>query len=209
MRIRRRWPFSRQNVGRFELLRAFSEPFSLAHGPKSLGGVINLVRYGRHLLALSILEAKREPVDPELLSWCAYTCGGAGPGGRPSGRARPGALRLLFYVLRRWPQQVRQREEGTGKLALHDAAWGWAPVEAAVLLTAAHPKALEDRRNEAREAPHELGRYVHGRRFNWPDAAEMKARYQIVGPSPMDSYSETFVERPHFVGTNTINIPIN
>eukprot|EP00913_Durusdinium_trenchii_P012383 g11624.t1 len=126
------------------------------------GGLINLVRRGRHKLAHGILiyyhvpEAARwmqrfqDLMKPELLSWVAYTSGGAGPGTRPNGCPAPGALRLLWHVIKQRPGQARCRDPDTGKLPLHDAAWGHAPPEVAILLAACFPAGLKDRRNRSR-----------------------------------------------------------
>jgi len=153
--------------------------------PKDLfldgGGLCNLVRRGRHKLAHAVLtNSRKEEVeelvsDGELLSWVAYSSGGARQGSRPDGRPLPGALRLLWELILRNPGQVQRRDPDTGKLPLHDAAWGHAPFEAAVMIAAAFPAAVQDRRNRGRESPADLGHYVHPK-FSWPSSDELTAR---------------------------------
>jgi len=142
------------------------------------GGLCNLVRRGRHKLAhiLMISDRRKElSMESEFLSWIAYTSGGARQGNSPNGRAMPGALRLLWDVILREPRQVRRRDPQTGKLPLHDAAWGHSPIEAAVMIAAAFPLAIQDRQNRSLESPVDVGRYCH-RKFSWPEAEELKAR---------------------------------
>lgn len=145
------------------------------------GGLCNLVRRGRHKLAHAVLlnstAALREELtaDVELLSWVAYTSGGARQGSRPDGRPVPGALRLLWEMILRQPQQVCRRDPQTGKLPLHDAAWGMAPFQAAVMLAAVAPASVQDRRNRGCESPHDVGRYVHPG-FSWPSPEQLMAR---------------------------------
>eukprot|EP00435_Cladocopium_sp_Y103_P035884 s2526_g9.t1 len=145
------------------------------------GGLCNLVRRGRHKLAHAVLlnsTAKvREELtaDVELLSWVAYTSGGARQGSRPDGRPVPGALRLLWEMILRQPQEVQRRDPQTGRLPLHDAAWGMAPFEAAVMLAAAFPASIQDRKNRGCESPHDLGRYVHPN-FSWQCSEQLMAR---------------------------------
>ncbi|CAK9034277.1 unnamed protein product [Durusdinium trenchii] len=138
------------------------------------GGLINLVRRGRHKLAHGILvNSSEDLMKPELLSWVAYTSGGAGPGTRPNGCPAPGALRLLWHVIKQRPGQARCRDPDTGKLPLHDAAWGHAPPEVAILLAACFPAGLKDRRNRSLESPEDLGRYVHSN-FSWPSTDQLE-----------------------------------
>lgn len=144
------------------------------------GGLINLVRRGRHKLAHGILvNSSEDLMKPELLSWVAYTSGGAGPGTRPNGCPAPGALRLLWHVIKQRPGQARCRDPDTGKLPLHDAAWGHAPPEVAILLAACFPAGLKDRRNRSLESPEDLGRYVHSN-FSWPSTDQLEARAKRV-----------------------------
>eukprot|EP00439_Symbiodinium_sp_Y106_P080319 s1163_g19.t1 len=114
-------------------------------------GLTSLVRRGRHNFAMFALDSSPDIKDPgellagsELLSWVAYTSGGARSGGVATGKPLPGALGLLWRLIRLCPQQARRRDPETGKLPLHDAAWGHAPFEAAVMLAAATPSALTD-----------------------------------------------------------------
>lgn len=145
------------------------------------GGLCNLVRRGRHKLAHAVLLSSTATVreeltgDAELLPWVAYTSGGARQGSRPDGRPVPGALRLLWEMILRQPQQVRRRDPQTGKLPLHDAAWGMAPFEVAVMLAAAFPASVQDRKNRGCESPHDVGRYVHPG-FAWPCSEQLMAR---------------------------------
>jgi len=142
------------------------------------GGLCNLVRRGRHKLAhiLMLSDRRKElSMESEFLSWIAYTSGGARQGNSPNGRAMPGSLRLLWDVILREPRQVRRRDPQTGKLPLHDAAWGHSPIEAAVMIAAAFPLAIQDRQNRSLESPLDVGRYCH-RKFSWPEAEELKAR---------------------------------
>ncbi|CAL1140082.1 unnamed protein product, partial [Cladocopium goreaui] len=142
------------------------------------GGLCNLVRRGRHKLAHAVLLSSTATVreeltgDAELLSWVAYTSGGARQGSRPDGRPVPGALRLLWEMILRQPQQVRRCDPQTGKLPLHDAAWGMAPFEVAVMLAAAFPASVQDRKNRGCESPHDVGRYVHPG-FAWPCSEQL------------------------------------
>ncbi|CAE7299858.1 unnamed protein product [Symbiodinium microadriaticum] len=150
-------------------------------------GLTSLVRRGRHNFAMFALDSSPDMKDllaqsenKELLSWVAYTSGGARSGGVASGQPLPGALGLLWRLIRLCPQQVRRRDPETGKLPLHDAAWGHAPFEAAVMLAAAMPSALTDRRNRNLESPHDVGRYVHAWRFSWPEVSFIEARAMVL-----------------------------
>mmetsp|Transcript_135362 Transcript_135362/g.191530 ORF Transcript_135362/g.191530 Transcript_135362/m.191530 type:complete len:475 (-) Transcript_135362:212-1636(-) len=150
-------------------------------------GLTSLVRRGRHNFAMFALDSSPDIKDllaqsenKELLSWVAYTSGGARSGGVATGKPLPGALGLLWRLIRLCPQQARRRDPETGKLPLHDAAWGHAPFEAAVMLAAATPSALTDRRNRNLESPHDVGRYVHAWRFSWPEVSFIQARATVL-----------------------------
>eukprot|EP00440_Ansanella_granifera_P021860 gb/GFBE01023734.1/.p1 GENE.gb/GFBE01023734.1/~~gb/GFBE01023734.1/.p1 ORF type:complete len:475 (+),score=45.52 gb/GFBE01023734.1/:1-1425(+) len=107
----------------------------------------------------------------EVLSWAAYSAGGAGPfGGRwPGTSLMPGALEFMWEVLRCAPRLARTKSSESLFLPLHDAAWGRAPFAVAVALLAVHPEALEEKSGHG-ETPLMLGAYLHQTQFGWPKA---------------------------------------
>eukprot|EP00440_Ansanella_granifera_P015801 gb/GFBE01017161.1/.p1 GENE.gb/GFBE01017161.1/~~gb/GFBE01017161.1/.p1 ORF type:complete len:461 (+),score=57.32 gb/GFBE01017161.1/:1-1383(+) len=113
----------------------------------------------------------------EVLSWAAYSAGGAGPfGGKWPGTAlMPGALEFIWEVLRFVPSLAQSKSSESLFLPLHDAAWGRAPFVVAVALLAVHPEALEEKSGRG-ETPLMLGSYLHHTQFGWPNA-EMLLSY--------------------------------
>jgi len=80
----------------------------------------------------------------EVLSWVAYSAGGAGRGGRwPGGELQDGSLEFLWEVLRSAPTLAKLRSKGLGFLPLHDAAWGRSPSSVALALLAVFPDAAD------------------------------------------------------------------
>ena len=103
---------------------------------------------------------ERDTQGDSALAWALYKA-----------RQQPAAARLAAEILRRLPNEARVRNESTGFSPLHDAAWGHAPQDLAVLLCAIYPSAALQR-NKQGELPDDVGRYYH-RNFSWPLPQEL------------------------------------
>lgn len=137
--------------------------------------LMDLVRARRWMTALQLLRAhgnpsslarQRDGEGDTILSWAAYRA-----------TQGHGAAEVIRELLRWAPEHARLRNQRNHFLPLHEAAWGHAPAEVAVLLLAAHPAALEVRIGG--ETPYEVGRYYHGRLFRWPRPEEL-LRYALA-----------------------------
>jgi len=149
-------------------------------------GLLSFVRSSRFGVALRALRTHKEPrrlieSSPMLLNWACYCCAGAG------GRHRawypevsPTALDLIWEILLLAPQLARSVGD-CGFLPLHDAAWGNAPNEVALMLLAVYPSALHVRCQG--DSARDVGRMEHSTRFTWlendqllSDAAALRCR---------------------------------
>lgn len=106
--------------------------------------------------------AERDLAGESPLAWALYKA-----------RQQPAAARLAAEILRRHPTEARFRNARTGFSPLHDAAWGHAPRDLAVLLCAIHPSAALQRSAQG-ELPDDVGHYHH-RSFSWPAPQELIA----------------------------------
>jgi hypothetical protein len=106
------------------------------------------------------LAVQRDGCGDSALAWAAYK----------ARDCRTAWFELISQLLILSPADAQKRSKSKF-LPLHEAAWGNAPAAIAVLLSAAHPSAVDDK--APGQTPHEVGHYHHTTmktrcRFSWP-----------------------------------------
>jgi len=139
-------------------------------------------RLARELL-LEVRDARKlllETSACEVLSWVAYSAGGAGRGGRwPGGELQDGSLEFLWEVLRSAPTLEKIRRKCLGFLPLHDAAWGRSPSSVALALLAVFPEAA-DVCSRSHGRPWDVLHYYH--RGGWGSQEHLSSQaFSLLG----------------------------
>jgi hypothetical protein len=140
---------------------------TILHGGTTtcMDSLINLIRDRNFSSASLMLQRQpklahmravlRDSSDNTALAWAAYCS-----------RRCPHPLDLINRLLNKAKHLVHVRCHGLRFLPLHEAAWGNAPPDVAVLLCAAYPAAVNAKANDG-STPHDVGRYHHAN-FAWP-----------------------------------------
>jgi len=114
-----------------------------------------------------LLAEKRDESGDSILAWAAYKAGNSCE-----------ALGLLHSIMNYCPGDACRISPTSSTLPLHDAAWGNASPEVAVLLCAAFPGACNVRCGG--QTPTEVGVYHHGAAFRWPSFEDLVDRAQLL-----------------------------
>jgi len=113
------------------------------------------------------LATKGDESGDSPLAWVAYKAGNSAE-----------ALGLLRSIICYSHTDARRTSPTSSTLPLHDAAWGNASPEVAVLVCAAFPGAASVRCGG--QTPNELGRYHQGAAFKWPSVEELLDRAHLL-----------------------------
>jgi hypothetical protein len=139
------------------------------------------------------LAMKRDKSGDSALAWVAYKAGNSSE-----------ALGLLRSIIGYSHTDARKTSPTTSTLPLHDAAWGNASPEAAVLVCAAFPGAASVRCGG--QTPHELGVYHHGAAFKWPSVEELLDRAHLLRQTLRIGQPLVAVHRRHIQLTSTSSL---
>jgi len=129
------------------------------------------------------LAQERDSSGDSILAWAAYKA-----------TSVTGCYDFIRLMLDLVPKDAHFRNPSSGFLPLHDAAWGNARTEVAVLLCAAFPASTRLRAQG--ETPYQIGLYHHQQKFAWPPVEELVEKAQHLRSSFQQLSTLAAVRRP-------------